>query len=313
MPVTLDQHVQYPLRALGVAPIALTQASPVSDRVPFVVPSAAAGGAKYLKIRMDVDVVTQRSCRAGYGYLYASAGSGPSVAVELVQRCRAGQRILRWSSVTTAGARHGWARSRHLRVSVTNYTLFRDARPGRHYLTFSLETAHGLRVQRARILPRSGLRPTNEPPYTVALDVAPAEVRAEPGQPATLHVAVRNSGTTTARAVRLAVVESDDLVVANRAVLMDWPAIRPRRVVSRALRLLPRRPGAWKVDLAVDSSKGSDIKTVSVIAASEQSELRTGGASGPPRGLMIAIWIASITLACFGYQRYARRSGRRAR
>jgi hypothetical protein len=219
VPVVLDQPVRYDLPALRIPAPTLTERRPMSRPGAFVVPR---DGAPYLTVRLDFELIAARRCGNGFGYVNASAGSGPSASVGFKQRCGKSGRVLRWSTVTTAGVRRGVVRSRRVAVSVTNYTLIADEQPGRHELSFSLETAKGFHVRGVRIRPTSGLRPTHEPPYTVALDIDPHEARTSPGEPVVIDVAVRNAGTTPARRVGLAVIESADVVVQDRRVLTGW-------------------------------------------------------------------------------------------
>ena len=267
----------------------------------FVVPR---DGAPYLTVRLDFELTAARRCGNGFGYVNASAGSGPSASVGFKQRCGKDGRVLRWSTVTTAGVRRGVVRSRRVAVSVTNYTLIADEQPGRHELSFSLETAKGFHVKGVRIRPTSGLRPTHEPPYTVALDIDPHEARTVPGEPVVIDVAVRNAGATPARRVGLAVIESADVVVQDRRVLTGWPAVEPKSVVRRRLRLLPKRAGAWKVDVAVESSKGSDIETISLVAAAPATAA-VGAGEGDTGWLpLAAAWSLVVCGAYFCYRRY---------
>ena len=192
---------------------------------------------------------------------------------------------------TTAGTRAGRGRGRVVAVGLTNYVLRRDTRPGAHRLRFSLETAHGFRVQRVDVRASSGLRPTAEPPYTIDLAISPAKVTTRPGAAAAFDVAVRNGGTVPARRVSLSVIESDAMVVDNRSALEDWPVIRPKRVVRRRVRLLPRTPGAWLVDVAVDSSKGTDVETLRLVA---ERKTAVGGDGHSPSRIAIGAWLAVI-------------------
>ena len=194
MPVVLDKPVHYNLPRLAAGPVLIDQAHPRSEWIPFVIPPPGAGEARYLKVVLRVRLQTARRCEPGYGYVNAETESGPSASVGITQKCGAAGRRLRWSTVTTAGTRAGRGRGRVVAVGLTNYVLRRDTRPGAHRLRFSLETAHGFRVQRVDVRASSGLRPTAEPPYTIDLAISPAKVTTRPGAAAAFDVAVRNGG-----------------------------------------------------------------------------------------------------------------------
>jgi hypothetical protein len=209
---------------------------------------------------------------------------------------------LRWSTVTTEGSRSGSVRRRRVALSVTNYVALGDARPGRHRLRFSLETARRFKVRAVRIRRASGLRPTDEPPYTVALEVDPRVTRTKPNEPFEIGVTVRNTGGTPAKRVGLAVVESKDVVLLDRRALTGWPTIAPKRAVTRRFSMLVRRLGAWKVDVAVDSSKGSDLMTITIIAAARPPPA-SGGAEGSGAWLLLGGgWLLVVAAAYLAYR-----------
>ena len=262
----------------------------------FVVPR---DGAPYLKVRLDFELIAARRCGNGFGYVNASAGSGPSASV-VQAAVRQRWRVLRWSTSRRPASAAGRALAPRRRVGHELHAHRRRA-AGRHELSFSLETAKGFHVKGVRIRPTSGLRPTHEPPYTVALDIDPHEARTVPGEPVVIDVQYatrvpRRRGRSDSRSSRAPMSSCK-----TAASSPDGPRSSPERRAA-APSPAPQAGGSVKVDVAVESSKGSTSRRshwsqpLRRPPPSAPARATPGGSRWPPLG----VWWSAVPTSATG-------------
>jgi hypothetical protein len=310
-PVTLDRPVAYDLRELHRnAPIVLTQSHRRSRRIPFRITRSSHARWPYARVVLRFRIALEPNARPGFGYVDMYTGTGPSASVEFYTHRRRGSLVTRWDIVNTEGQQVHHTRRTTFGVTHPNYMLYRDARAGLHHLWFRLEAFKGFRVRRVVISPRTSIRltargPGNKPRIGVT---ATRAGRAPPtvGRETTFGVIVRNEGGSTARGIRLSVVDHSGARVSGPPGWQEVKSLRSGAVTSRRLTFVPTRPGPQQLTVTATSSAGR-ASTVGHFVAEPAADPGGPSTAQSPWPFVLA------AAACAGLLTVLRRRGRRRR
>jgi hypothetical protein len=221
--------------------------------VPFTLPAGARQGAHGRWFLMRFHFRARVAPASGAGFVDVSAlVNGRSGSLIELERRGGG---VTW---TTAGLVGGVERGRE-RIARTfairhlNYVQLGSIRGGRNRLSFRLEQAGGLRLERVTVLADSGIVSTRSPPpkLTLELDQARLPDSFERGRPIALGLTLENAGGCPVRNVEVGAI------LPRGAVESIGPrVIEVGRVAHEAhivLRLRPIRSGTHRILVAANS------------------------------------------------------------
>lgn len=244
------------LAAMGQpVPIVLKAGRWSAPGPPYRLPHTS--GRSYYVIRARFRVRVLQRTGNGFGFVEVRTGKGVSVSTKFKIRRVAGAPVTTWSNTTTEGTATHRTRRTTIDVDVVNYVRYVDTAPGQHRLRFTVQRYGSLRFGSVTVMPSSGMRMTQEPPFTLSM-TAHAEAGQTPVVGRDLPIAVRltNSGRVTARQVRVHADASAAVRVLDAGSFERWYPLPGRRSRERRLRVVPTRPGVHELGLIATSSKG---------------------------------------------------------
>lgn len=299
MPAVLDSPAVHDLKALKTPlPIVLKDDRLLSPKIPFRITERAHARWPYARVRFAFTVELVRTGPGALGYVDMQTGTGPSAAVEFLERRDRRGAFTQWTTANIDGSRRHVTRSTRIEARMWNLMLYPDSTAGVHQLTFRLERFRGFRVKRVVISPRSSIQLTKKPaggrhdPRVSDVSIAAGELtRGVPaiGKPMRIQITVSNPTDSVARNVRVSAALDEGVRLAGGAAVGVWPNVPPHGSTRREFTVVPRSGGKHRLILTVRSARSVS----SGVASFEVPKDGDGGGGG----LRIAGAVLAVALA----------------
>lgn len=254
---------------------------PVVQDTSFVLPPGSAQrrtGWYELRLRARVVFGFER----GRGNAYLSADTNGRTAAQIRFRSRGRARPVEWDAVGIIDGTQRGLLQRSTLITFRNFVQDKGIRGGANTLSFRIETFGRAGLERATVLPGSGVYRTSSGPARVVLDVRQrGALRA--GKPATVELVVRNTGMRPARQIRVGLDDAAGLrltLESHRPFSLAPGEAKILRAIVRA-----EKPGSYRVTFAADASSNAPAATIEL-----QIAPRADG------GVRAMITIAAVTV-----------------
>jgi len=305
-PVVLHGQGSWTLPELGATGLRLPVEGKVGRRsVPVAFPPAASQprqpsprSLSYL-IHMNLLLEVSRFSGSGVAVISGITNGCPSAQMNVHVRRRPGRTpIISWNTTELIhGIRSRRVKDRTQRLKFSNYLPFCGVKPGRTRLQFVLQKIGGIKLDRAVVLPSSGLEVSDT--YRAQLALEPDEPEQVPrvGQEFEVGFDLENIGDAPAHGVGVEIlIPGDEFRIVGRRTIW-FGDLTGRR--SGIFRVVGKKTGEFKLELqALAANANQPVAILNGEVASPDE-----GRSGLPGVWLTLLWAAAVLISGFYFMK----------
>jgi hypothetical protein len=298
--VVVKGHKRWKLPELGASELRLPTNGKVGRRsVPLGFPPDAfqprhpAPGALSYLIHMDVALKVSRTSGSGVAVISGITNGCPSAQINVhVRRRRGRPPIISWNSTELIhGVRGRQIKHGTFRVQFSNYLPFCGVKPGKTQLLFVVQNIGQIELERAVVLPTSGIEVSDVYRSQLALRPEQPEQAVEVGEKFRVGFTLENIGDAPAHDVGIEIRMQGGRLRAVGPRTMKIGDLVGRK--SGKFEVVGKRSGEFKLELQVfagNSNQPAAVMRGDIVP-------RGAGQSGLPGAWLTLLWLAAVS-AC---------------